>query len=290
MARAVRRVDESFVDAHGVTTYFYRWTPRTPRAVIHLVHGLGEHAKRYEPLAQDLVTAGYEVWAQDYRGHGQTGLEQWGGDYSQLGRLGPGGLPATLAALRQFHSQIRAARPGLPLVFVGHSMGSLLGQILLNRGFAEEIDAAVFTGTTLRLPGYMNSGDLNARHRHLGTTGAEWLSRDLSVHQAWVEDPLTFPANTLQLFGLIDSARLLGVPKAMSRDIPLLLMVGTDDSLGGERGTRKLAEAYRARGVSDVSVAVYPGARHEVFNETNRAEVVADLVSWLERACPAARK
>lgn len=290
MPRALRRVDESFVDAEGVTTYFYRWAPRTPQAVIHLVHGLGEHAKRYEPLAHDLVAAGYEVWAQDYRGHGQTGLEQWGGDYSQLGRLGPGGLPATLRALRQFHTQIRAARPRLPIVLLGHSMGSLLGQILLNQGFADDIDGAVFTGTTLRLPGYMNSGDLNARHRHLGTTGAEWLSRDPAVHHAWVDNPLTFPAHTLKLFGLLDSARLLGVPKTLSRDIPLLLMVGTDDSLGGERGVKKLAAAYLARGVSDVTTGVYPGARHEIFNETNREEVIADLVEWLGRVCPAARK
>ena len=289
MPRAVKRVEDSFVDAHGVTTYFYRWGPRSPKGVIHLVHGLGEHARRYEPLANDLVHAGFEVWAQDYRGHGQTGIGQWE-ETSRLGRLGPGGLLATLRALHDFHDRIRQERSNLPVVFLGHSMGSLLGQMLLNRGLSKELEGVVFTGTSYRMPGYLNSGDLNAGHRHLGTTGAEWLSRDTVVHQQWVDDPLTFPANTLKLFGLVDSARLLGTPRPLEKDVPLLLMVGSDDSLGGPRGAEKLASAYRARGVTDVTCRVYPGARHEVFNETNRDEVISDLVDWLDGVCSAPRK
>ena len=289
MAEGVTRVDDSFVDSHGVTTFFYRWSPRSPKGVVHLVHGLGEHARRYESLAEDLVRAGYEVWAQDYRGHGQTGINRWG-DSSRLGRLGTGGLSATLDALRDFHRRIQKQRPDQPVIFLGHSMGSLLGQILLNRGLSVEIDGAVFTGTSYRMPGYLNSGDLNAGHRHLGTTGAEWLSRDSAVHQRWVDDPLTFPATTLKLFGLLDSARLLGTPRPLERDIPMLLMVGSDDSLGGPRGAEKLASAYRANGVNDVVCRVYPGARHEVFHETNRDEVISDLIDWLDGVCSAPRK
>ena len=289
MPPAVKRVEDSFVDADGVTTFFYCWSPRAPKGVIHLVHGLGEHARRYEPLANNLAQAGFEVWAQDYRGHGQTGIGQWGTS-SKLGRLGPGGLPATLRALLDFHRQIHQARPQLPVVFLGHSMGSLFGQILLNRGLSQEVDGVVLTGTSYRMPGYLNSGDLNAKHRHLGQTGAEWLSRDTTVHEQWVSDPLTFPANTLKLFRLIDSARLLGTPRALERNIPLLLMVGADDSLGGPRGAEKLASAYRARGVTDVVCRVYSGARHEVFNETNRDEVISDLVDWLDGVCSAPRK
>jgi alpha-beta hydrolase superfamily lysophospholipase len=86
----------------------------------------------------------------------------------------------------------------------------------------------------------------------------------------------------LQLFGLKDSAKLLGRPHPVEKNIPMLLLVGSDDSLGGERGTGKLAEAYRTRGgLNDVTMTVYEGARHEVFNEINRDEVIADLVAWL---------
>jgi alpha-beta hydrolase superfamily lysophospholipase len=68
----------------------------------------------------------------------------------------------------------------------------------------------------------------------------------------------------------------------LDTDIPLLLMVGSDDSLGGERSAKKLADAYVAVGASDVKLVAYAGARHEVFNETNAAEVRQDLVAWLD--------
>jgi alpha-beta hydrolase superfamily lysophospholipase len=84
------------------------------------------------------------------------------------------------------------------------------------------------------------------------------------------------------LFGPVDAARLIGKPKKLDTDIPLLIMIGSDDSLGGEKSVTKLAEAYVAAGARDVEVQIYDQARHEVFNETNRAEVRADLLMWLE--------
>lgn len=289
---SVERVDDAFVDADGVTIAFHRWIGETPpRAIVQIAHGLGEHAMRYEWLAHQLVGAGYDVWANEHRGHGQTGLEQWDGDHSKLGRLGIGGLRATIRAVREFRDLIARAHPGVPVVFLGHSWGSLMGQILLGEGFAQHLDAVVFTGTTYRMPGYMNAGNLNARHAHLGDTGAEWLSRDPAVHSRWVDDPLAFPANTLKLFGPLDALRLIGRPRPVGKDIPVLLMVGGDDSLGGERGVRALEKAYRGRGgLSRVTTMVYPGARHEVFHETNREEVVTDLLSWLADALSTTRK
>lgn len=276
------RVDDFFTDSFGVTIHYYRWSPKgTPRAVIQLAHGLGEHALRYGDLVSALVKAGYEVWADDHRGHGKTGLEQWQGNYDKLGRLGPGGLRATISAVKDFTTIIHEQRPGLPLVFLGHSWGSLIGQIILNRGGEDQYQAMVLTGTAYRMPGYMNAGDLNAKHKHLGTTGGEWLSRDTSVHEKWTNDPLTFVADTLKLFGPLDAARLIGTPKPLKGTLPLLMMVGSDDSLGGERSVLKLADSYRKAGVRDLEVRVYEGARHEVFNELNSAEVRADLLEWL---------
>ncbi len=285
---SANRVDDIFIDSYGVTIHYHRWSrAKPPKAIVQLAHGLGEHALRYDHLVSKLVTAGYEVWADEHRGHGATGLEQWQGDSSRLGKLGPGGLRATIRALSDFRGLIGEQRPGIPVIFLGHSWGSLMGQILLNQGFSQHLAGAVLTGTSYRMPGYLNAGDLNAKHRHLGSTGAEWLSRDQAVHQAWVDDPLTFPADTLKLFGPLDAARLLGVPSRVEPAIPLLMMVGSDDSLGAERGVRRLEAAYRQRaGFDDVSVKVYPQARHEIFNETNREEVVADLVEWLDRVTP----
>jgi alpha-beta hydrolase superfamily lysophospholipase len=129
----------------------------------------------------------------------------------------------------------------------------------------------------------MNAGQLNAKHKHLGTTGYEWLSRDPAVSQAFLDDPLTFYADVLKLFGVADGLRLFGVPtKRIGKDIPLLIAIGSEDSLGGEKSVRTLAEKYASRSkLTDVQVLVYDGARHEIFHETNADEVINDLIDWL---------
>ena len=283
------RDHRTFVDDHGVTIHYYVWAPGRPKAVVQLAHGVGEHALRYELLAQELVNAGYAVYADDHRGHGATGVEMTGGDSSKMGRLGPGGLRATVQNLRDLATIIRTDWPGLPVVLLGHSWGSLMSQMLLNE-HADEYEAAVLTGTTYRMPGYLNSGDLNAKHAHLGDTGAEWLSRDPEVHRLFRDDPLTFDAKIVKLFGVRDGLRLFGRPKRLRRDIPLLVMVGDDDSVGGERGAVKLVEAYAHRGgLTDVELIVYADARHEIFNELNQADVRRDLIAWLDdRVAPKA--
>ncbi len=277
------RNDATFVDAQGVTIYYYSWKAAKPKGVIQITHGLGEHALRYEALAADLVAAGYSVYADDHRGHGKTGVKQHDGDLSKMGKLGPGGLRATIEGVRQFTSIVRGENPGIPLVIVGQSWGSLMEQIILNTHSAE-YDAAVLAGTAFRTLTDMNSGDLNAKHKHLGTTGFEWLSRDPAVAAAFVADPLCFYAAAAKLFGIPDGLRLLGKPaKNLEHDLPLLIMIGSEDSLGGEKSVEKLAAAYVTRsGLTDVEAIVYPGARHEVFNETNRDEVVGDLIEWLD--------
>jgi alpha-beta hydrolase superfamily lysophospholipase len=277
------RSDHTYVDAEGVTIHYYVWEAAKPKAVVQLAHGLGEYALRYEQLAQDLTAAGYSVWADDHRGHGTTGVTQHKGDMSKMGKLGPGGLRATIASLKKFTTIVRAANPGIPLVLLGHSWGSLMAQDVLNTN-AADYDAAVLTGTAHRSFAHMNSGDLNAKHKHLGTTGAEWLSRDPEVSKAFKDDPLTFPAGAMQLFGVVDALRMLGRPaKNFGRDIPLLIMIGSEDSLGGEKSVATLAAEYVTRSrLSDVEAIVYPGARHEVFNETNRDQVVGDLIAWLD--------
>jgi len=273
----------TFTDEQGVAITYYVWPVERPRAIVQLLHGVGEYAKRYEHVVGRLNAAGYTVYADDHRGHGQTGLDQWGGDRSKLGRLGPGGLRATIESVRQLTRIIRDGHPDIPLVLLGHSWGSLMAQMIINR-HADEYDALVLTGTAYRMFGSMASGDLNKRHKHLGTTGYEWLSRDTAVHAAAASDPLMVDAKVMTLFGVADSLRLLGRPaKALARDLPLLIQIGSDDPLGGEKSVRTLASAYAKRsGLTDITVQVYPEARHEVFNELNKDEVIADLAAWLD--------
>ena len=277
------RDDRSFVDAQGVRIHFYIWRVGKPKAIVQIAHGLGEYACRYESLAQDLVAAGYTVYANDHRGHGQTGMEQHAGDRSKLGRLGPGGLNATVESVREMTRIIRVEEADVPLILLGHSWGSILAQKIIN-AHADEYEAVVLSGTAFRTFQHMNGGKLNTRHEHLGSTGYEWLSRDPAVSQAFLNDDLTFSAAAIALFGLPDALRLLGRPsKHMRRDIPLLVQVGSDDPFGGERSAELLVEAYVARShLSDVELIVYSDARHEVYNEINSADVVADLIRWLD--------
>ncbi|KQR46088.1 lysophospholipase [Frigoribacterium sp. Leaf164] len=281
------RGDFEFVDAHGVTVHYYVWRAADPRGAVQIMHGVGEHALRYEEVAQHLVRAGWTVYADDHLGHGATGLGQHGGDHTKLGRLGPSGVRGAAEAVVQLTGIIRSEAPGLPVVALGHSWGSLMLQAIVDRK-ASLYDAVVLTGTAYRVPGSMNGGDLNARHAHLGSTGFEWLSRDPAVAEAMAADPLVVDAKVMQLFGWRDTLRLLGRPsKHLEHDVPLLIMVGDDDPLGGEESARRLADAYVNRsGLTDVELVVYQGARHEIFRETNRDEVLDDLTHWLDARVP----
>ena len=277
-----------FTDAYGVDiVYDVHPAQGTPRGVVQLLHGVGEHAGRYGTLIAALTAAGFHVYADDHRGHGRTGIRQHGGP-EKLGRLGKGGLRAAEEAVWQLTEIIRAENPDLPLVLLGHSWGSFLAQMLVN-DHPEAWDAVILSGSALRMPGSLNAAPLNARWSSDGATGFEWLSRDPAVWTAFDEDPLTTDVPLLKLFGPIEAAKLYGRPaKDLGHDIPTLLLVGRDDPVGGPRSVHKLADEYRNRsGLTDVTTLVYPDARHEIFNELQQDEVRADVLAWLDAHIPA---
>lgn len=283
-----------FIDAHGITIFYdvHPATTEVPRATVQLLHGVGEHAGRYGRLIEALTAAGYTVYADDHRGHGRTGLAQHGGDHSRLGRLGPGGLRAAREGVWRFTQLIRKEDPTLPLILLGHSWGSFLAQWLMNR-HPDAYDALVLSGSSLLWPGSLNAGDLNAPWAGPNATGVEWLSSDPEVGRLFLEDPLTTTTRLPELFGLLDTLRLLERPRRelaarAGHAVPVLLMVGRDDTVGGPRSVHRLAAAYRDRsGFTDVTTLVYPDARHEIFNEKAQAEVRADLLAWLDPRFPA---
>ncbi|WP_372984567.1 alpha/beta fold hydrolase [Microbacterium sp.] len=277
-----------FTDADGIAiVYDVHPAVGDARGVVQLLHGVGEHAGRYGALIAALTEAGFIVYADDHRGHGRTGIRQHGGP-EKLGRLGKGGLRAAEAAIWQLTGIIKDEHPDLPLVLLGHSWGSFLAQMLVN-DHPEAWDAVILSGSALRTPGSLNAAPLNARWTADDATGLEWLSRDPAVWTAFDEDPLTTNQPLLKLFGPVEAAKLYGRPrKDLGRDIPLLLLVGRDDPVGGPRSVHKLADEYRTRsGLTDITTLVYPDARHEIFNELQQDEVRADILSWLDTRIPA---
>lgn len=273
----------NFQDSYGVEIVFYEWPVADAKGVVQLAHGLGEHARRYDHVAAALNRAGYAVYADDHRGHGLTGLGQRArGEIKSQGNLGEGGMPATVAQVHKLTELIRTENPSLPIFLIGHSWGSMLAQRVI-RHHARDYEGVVLSGSTLMLPGIAPSAGFNKKWDKIpGSNGKEWLSRDPEVGRKFNADPLIFPETAIAVFGIKNVSQLLGVPnKKLPSNLPVLLIAGSDDPLGGERGNKLLMNAFRRAGVQDVTLIVYPEARHEVFNELNKEEVIADVVDWL---------
>jgi alpha-beta hydrolase superfamily lysophospholipase len=295
----------------GKRLHLYRWLPTdSPRATIHIVHGMGEHAARYHPTAQALAAVGYAVYANDHRGHGLTA------DPDLLGDMGSDGWNCVIRDAAEITSYIRTSHPDLPHVLLGHSMGAMLAQQFLYRHGAK-IDAAILSGSsgflsrfrgwllhtlarlerrrlgaTAASPLMLNIlfGKFNKPFDQPGATGSEWLSRDAAEVKAYVEDPLCgFVLRTGSLCDLFAGARearkvenILQIP----RSLPVYVFAGSDDPVhDSQRNLRRLLKAYRHR-IERVDYRAYPGGRHEMLNETNRTEVLQDLLTWLESALP----
>lgn len=277
-----------FTDVRGVPiVYDVHPANGVPRAVIQLAHGYGEHAGRYARLIDALTDRGFTVYADDHRGHGRTGMLQHGDDSARLGTLGRGGIPAAVAAMWGVTEVIRREHEGLPVVLLAHSWGSFMGQMLLNR-HPEAYEMVILSGTVYRQLGSGNLGDLNRRWNGPGTTGMEWLSSDDEVVRGFLADPLCTTVPMGKNFGLYRQLQMLGRPRRnlreiAGRDIPILLLVGRDDPVGGPRSVHRLADAYRRRsGFTEVTTLVYPEIRHEVFNDVGQEQVRSDVLAWLD--------
>ncbi|MEN9752750.1 MAG: hypothetical protein RL670_441 [Actinomycetota bacterium] len=272
-----------FQDASGIAITFFEWPVAKPKAVIQLSHGLGEHARRYDHVAAALNRAGFSVYADDHRGHGVTGKNMVAaGVTKKMGNLGPGGMRATYRQVHQLSDLIKSENPNVPLVLVGHSWGSMIGQWLINH-HSGDYAAAVLSASTLLLPGILPSSGFNKKwDSQPNKSGFEWLSSNEQVGRNFVADPLTFDDSAVAVFGAGEVLHLAQLPSRKIRsDLPLLLLAGSDDPIGGERGNRLLANAYRRAGITDLTVMIYHDGRHEMFNEVQQQRVIADLVEWI---------
>lgn len=268
----------------GIALQTYRWAPDgKPRAVVQLQHGLAEHAARYHRFAAALTEAGYLVYGPDGRGSGRTA-------HGNFGDWGPDGWPGWVEDLDCLNRRIRADQPGLKVALFGHSLGSFASQQYV-LDHSADIDAMVLSGTSDVGPmSAQRAGDkpfdlsdFNAPFDH--RTGYEWLSRDEAEVDAYVADPACgFVAPP---FKGIESRARCSDPEQVAyvrAGLPILLISGDADPLaGGGALIKAVADRYHAAGVTDVTTRLYPQGRHEMLNETNRDEVTADILSFLDR-------
>jgi len=276
-----------------------------PKAIVQVAHGLAEHGGRYARLAAALNAAGYGVYANDHRGHGASC------DPADLGHFADAdGWAKCVADLWIFNRLIAAEQPGLPVVLLGHSMGSFLGrQFVAER--ADSLAGAVYSGSNGKPPLIAALGRLVARLErlrlgkrgksrlifnmwfgdfnkpfHPARTSFDWLSRDPKEVDAYVADPLCGFSFTTQLaIDILDALPHLTDPKMLTtirKDMPIYVFSGERDPVGAN--IQGLIADFKAAGFTKLTTRIYPEARHETLNETNRDEVTRDLIAWLDGA------
>jgi alpha-beta hydrolase superfamily lysophospholipase len=282
----------SYASADGAWLAGYRWAAdqdQSAAGVVVLVHGMGEHLRRYDHVADALASQGFVVYGHDHRGHGASLAAT-----DEPGQLGPNGWSALVDDLNLVIARAKSDHPGLPVVMVAHSMGSFATQqFLLDHG--TDVDAVALTGTAaldLLEPALDLSTDLDLSAFNAAfqpaRTDFDWLSRDESVVDAYLTDPLCgFGIDATSAKEMFAGARRLADPAEVARMphyLPLYVAVGSKDPVNAELALMwALVDRYRAAGLDDVTVRVYDDGRHEILNEINRAEVIDDLLEWLQR-------
>ena len=277
----------SDADRTPIVTYTWADVAGPPTGVVQIAHGLAEHGERYDRFARALNAAGFVVHAVDHRGHGRTAN-------GRLGDFGSAGFGGLIADVAQFGAALRAQHGGLPVFLFAHSMGSFAAQaamldhsatwsgVVLSGSTALDMLAAGMANAPADAPAGLEAFNAGFEHR----TGYEWLSRDAAEVDAYVANPWcgwevpddVIPALFAPAPRVADPALLAGIRS----DLPILIASGDADPLaGGGALIQLLGQRYRDAGLADVTVKLYPGARHEILNETNREEVTADIVAWL---------
>lgn len=285
------RVD--FESTGGVTIAAYRWDPQgEPRAIAQIAHGVGEYARRYQPLVDDLLADGYVVYSHDHRGHGATADTA-----AAFGQIGEDGWDELVADIGRMGERAKDAHPGLPLALIAHSLGSFAAQQHL-LDHSEDVTAVVLSGTAvidllepaMDLDAPMDLSAFNAPFQPQ-RTDFDWLSRDEGQVDAYIADPWCgFGLDQASTRAMFARARQMADPKrvaGMRKDLPIYVVVGAMDPVGGNLAlVSELLRRYEAAGLENVTLVTYPEARHEVFNETNRDEVVAGITAWLDKVLP----
>lgn len=287
---------------------YSRLADGTARAVVHIQHGLAEHAKRYGLFASELTAQGYHVYAHDHRGHGATTA----GD-APLGAFAASeGWPKVIADIDAVHGHIRAQHPQLPIILFGHSMGSIVGlsyvlrhptavagAALWNAGFDAGGLAAVGKVLLSAEKLFLGRGGTSwlapkltfeAWNKELkpNRTGFDWLSKDEDQVDAYVADPLCgFGSSVGMMLDVIEGVFYGADDKHfadLDRHLPFHLVGGSmDPSTKQGVEVSKFAGRLAAMGFDHVDCTIFDGMRHESLNETDRQLAVQSFLQWCDK-------
>lgn len=256
---------------------FWRaWLPDDDaRAVVVIVHGLGEHGGRYDRVGQRLAGAGFACYAADHWGHGRSG-----GRRANIGRM-----DRVVSDLAEFVGFATAHTPGVPLFLLGHSFGGLVA-LQYATGEPAELAGLVLSGAyvqvTVGSPLLRSAAQLlSAVTPNLGVQRVppEYVSRDPDVVAAYRADPLVHHGKVPARTGAEILATTQALPDRLERlRVPMLIMHGSEDRLATPDGSRMVHQRVT---MEDRTLRLYDGLYHEIFNEPEQDQVLDDLVGWL---------
>lgn len=288
--------------------HVHEWLPEgQPRAVVQIAHGIAEYIERYGDFARFLAADGIAVVGHDHLGHGRSL-----GPSVELGFFAEeDGWFKVVDDIEKLRRLTAQKFPGVPYFLFGHSMGSFLTRSHLIRypaapltgvvlsGTGQNPAPVVFTGLKLCEAEIRRHGPHYVSHKvhnlAFGTynkgfapqrTNFDWLSRDEASVDKYMTDPLCgFVASVGLYRDLMTGLRYISDKQnlaRMNKALPLYLMSGDADPVGANgKGVRKVYSMYVKSGMEDVCCRLYPGGRHEMLNEQNRAEVYQDVLTWI---------
>lgn len=284
------------------------WKPAGEiRGIVQICHGMVEYIGRYEEFAIYLAERGYLVAGNDHLGHG--GSVNSPEEYGHFPKDGNRCLIGDIHKLRRI---LEKKYPGRPYYMLGHSMGSyLLREYILYKG--KGLAGAIIMGTGQEPRIRLDAGQTVCRllaacrgwnyrsnlvnalcfggyKRHFSGEQEEgsWITSDPEFSKRYARDPLCNFVFTLrayeQLFQVIKILERPGSEKKIPKDLPLLVVSGAEDPVGGfGKHVKKAVHRYERAGIKDVECFLYPEDRHELLNEKDRRNIYADLFQWLEK-------
>lgn len=268
----------TFSGVRNLSIYHQSWIPEGEiKAVVLVVHGLGEHSGRYDNVVNYLVPRGYAVYGLDHIGHGKSG-----GDREFVRSF-----EDYTDTLTTFYNLVKGWHPETPIFLLGHSMGGLIVTYYLldhSAGF----QGSIISAPAITVPGDITQGTITAAKilskiapkMGMMQLDANDISRDPEVVRVYVNDPLVFTGKTpVRLMAEMLKAMIRVNAEMEKISLPLLLLHGSEDKLAPVIGSESLNQ--RA-GSGDKTLKIYEGLFHEVFNEPEHEQVLEDVAAWLD--------
>ena len=289
-----------FQNAAGDKVFYLQWSVPVPRAAVVIAHGMVEHPGRYDDFASFLNSNQISVYAICHIGHGE--------DAQVLNHMGKGDFDRCVANLN-YLVKLARAESRAPVILLGHSMGSFMAQHYITR--YDNLEGLILSGSTTATPlvkvgavlakvmcafsadktkpsPFLNSMAFGSYNKAFADakTDFDWLSRDEEQVQRYIDDPLCGGICSVSFYqNLTAGMASMGKPallEKINRDLPIYIQGGDKDPVSDMgKGLYSLKQQYDALGVKRVKLDVYPGARHEIFNERNREEVYRNTLTFI---------